>query len=61
MVSMKFMVNGWVALLWVDEGVYSMSLLKKVCLVPRSVTPVCAPHDCSVAVTVAVLEGQECS
>lgn len=38
-----------------------MSLLKKVCLLARSVTPVCVPHDCSVDVAVAVLEGQECS
>lgn len=63
MVSTKFMVNVWVALLWVDEGVYSMSLLKKECLLAKSVTPGSAPHDCSVdvAVAVAVLEGQECS
>lgn len=42
--SMKFMVNGWVALLWVDEDVYSMSLLKNVCLLARSVTPVTCVH-----------------
>lgn len=61
MVSTKFMVNGWVALLGVDAGFHSMSLLKKVCLLARSVTPVCAPHDCGADVAVAVLEGQECS
>lgn len=40
MVSMKFMVNGWAALLWAEGGVYSLSLLGKGCLAPRCVTPV---------------------